>query len=136
MASSPTYFNPNTAPGQPGQSGMYDLMLSLSDLGSQEKNLNKQYALAEEMRGTPMPDLRSNGRVSRAAHPLEFLNSTIRQGMGYSERNKAMKGQEAMAAEIRRRIQEERARQQQGQQGMPITPQQYNGYPDSPYMET
>lgn len=116
------YFDPNSPHFGKAPRGMYDLMLGLSDLGSKEKTLNKQFALAEELRGTPMPEMRSNHRVTRAANPLEFLNTGIRQALGYSERAKNMKAQTGLADEIRRRIQEERALQQQGR-GAPITPQ-------------
>lgn len=120
-----TFFNPTQGQNPSPSQGYYDLMLGLSDLGAKEKTLKQQMGLAEELRTTEMPGMRSYGRVQTAAHPLEFLNSGLRQGLGWQQTHKGMKGQEDLAQEIRRRIQEERARRQSSQGTQPgmVVPQ-------------
>lgn len=122
-SSQPVMFNPNPAGESSAPRGYYDLMLGLADTGAKERTLKHQAGLAEELRTTAMPDMRYTGRTVTAAHPLEFLNSGIRQGMGWKNTHSNIQSQEALAQEIRRRIQEEREkqmRQQSGQRGMSV----------------
>lgn len=120
-SSQATAFNPNAPTGEGSGSGYYDLMLGLSDLGSKEQAIKEQMSLANEMRKTPAPQMRDMGRVSVAAHPLEFVAAGADRVMGMRDRRAAQGNQAALANEIRRRIVEERARQQ-GQ--VPQVPQE------------
>lgn len=107
----PEHFNPNKPIGASHKpSSYYDLMLSLSDLGSKEKGLKSQMEIADELRKTGMPQGRQAGRIYKAAHPMEFANSAVRQIMGGNQRRDVMSQQEQLANEIRRRIQAERER--------------------------
>lgn len=125
----PVAFNPNPQPNQGPGSDYYNMMLSLSDLGAKERKIKEQSAMAEQLRGTASPEMRSAGRVTQAAHPLEFLNTEVRRGIGEAQKRRAMTQQEQLSYEIRRRIQEERARQQQnGTLGPGQQPNQ--GYPN------
>lgn len=99
---------PPPTPTAPKPRGYYELMLSLSDLGAKEKTLKSQQGLADELRQTPMPGMRGNGRIMVKANPLEFLNSGVRQGLGWKQTYDNQGKQQGLADEIRRRIQEER----------------------------
>lgn len=104
----PFFFDPN----QPVKSGSpyYDLMLNLSDLGAKERGIKDQMMLADELRGADMPGMRSNSRINVAANPLEFVNTGMQRTLGTAQRKQGSMQQEALANEIRRRIQEERDR--------------------------
>jgi hypothetical protein len=104
----PAMFDPNPGKPKTASSSYYDMMLSMADLGSKEKNLKQQAALAEELRGTAMPGVRSAGATIRAAHPLEFLNAGLKQAGGGQMRRKVIGEQETLANEIRRRIEDQR----------------------------
>jgi hypothetical protein len=111
----PTKFDPNKpikAVTKP--TGYYELMLSLSDLGSKEKALAQQMKLADEMRTSDMPGMRGNSRIMVAANPLEFANAGLRQGLGARDRATIMGHQAELANEIRRRIQQERDKDKVG----------------------
>jgi hypothetical protein len=110
------FFDPNKPVAQPGtpSNSYYDLMLGLSDLGAKERGIKDQMMLADELRGQQGPQMRDAGRIKVAANPLEHMNSAISKGVGGGVRAQGMQAQTALADEIRRRIAEERAKQQGG----------------------
>lgn len=111
-APAPVPFDPNVPITPPKAvkkpTSYYDLMLSLSDLGSKERGLKGQMEIANELRNINMPAMRNLGRIHKAAHPLEFANAGLRQGLGAYQRQGVMGQQEELANEIRRRIRTER----------------------------
>lgn len=44
--------------------------------------LQKQLVQAQMLRGTPMPEMRGNGRVQTAANPMEFIGAGLQQYAG------------------------------------------------------
>jgi hypothetical protein len=52
-------------------------LMALGIIPDQQGALEKQMALAEQLRYRNNPEMRGNGRVQTAAHPLEFLASGI-----------------------------------------------------------
>jgi hypothetical protein len=105
----PQGFNPNKpiAPIKKPTS-YYELMLSLSDLGSKERTMKEQQRLAEELRKTDMPGMRGNSRIMAAANPLEMAVAGGSKALGGFRQGQLQREQIDLANEIRRRIQEER----------------------------
>ena len=54
----------------------------LAPEGTEERDIARQQAYADELRKTKMPGGRSAGNIYRAANPLEFLTAAIQQGQG------------------------------------------------------
>lgn len=51
--------------------------MALGIIPEQQDALSQQMKIAEKLRYGNNPEMRSNGRVSTAAHPLEFLAATL-----------------------------------------------------------
>lgn len=106
-------------PGQTMPQNYYDLMLSLSDLGARERAIKDQMMLADQIRARPGPGLIDAGRIKVAASPLEHLGDAVSRGLATRQRVQGVQQQSDLAAEIRRRIQEERNRQRATMSAMP-----------------
>lgn len=105
----PQEFDPNVVqtPTPPKKRRtLNDTLLELAPLGTEEEALTKQMAYAQELRGTPMQDLRHAGRVVVAANPLEGLNTAVRRAGGGQARTQAMEDQKALAEKMRQIIAE------------------------------
>lgn len=94
----------------------------LAPEGTEEREIARQQAYADELRKTGMPKGRSAGDVYRAANPLEFLTAAIQQGQGegaqstlQTRRQQSMDRLLASLEEERKRAEEEIRRAQSGQ---------------------
>ena len=74
------------------QSGVYDENAGL---------LNQQQALAQQMRGTPLPEGRNIGGTFQAANPLEFVGATLQRMKGERQADEVL-GQQKSLIELLR----------------------------------
>lgn len=94
--------NPNL-PQQSMSDRQFDLMNSMSDLGTEEERLKQQMEMAKELRGTEMPGMRGNSRVQVRANPLEFINQAVKTGYGHQQFGAGQTGMKDLADMIRKR---------------------------------
>lgn len=63
--------------------------------------LNKEAALADELRNTGMPEGRNAGRVFVAANPLEFVGAGVKQYRGWKKTREVEKERDAILSRVR-----------------------------------
>jgi hypothetical protein len=92
----PGMFDPNKPQSQ---NELYRLMLSQAPYGMKERQLARQSALADELRGTAEPGMRHVGAVHVAANPLEFLGAGLKRYMGDTQRRDSEAAQDKLFEE-------------------------------------
>jgi hypothetical protein len=73
-----------------------NMTLGQAAFGGQERDLDRQQKLADELRGEAMPGMRGNSRVQTAANPLEMLATGLGNIGGQMKSDKLGVEREAM----------------------------------------
>lgn len=75
---------------------MVQQLMQLGIMDEQKGSTDKQLAMAQAMRDTPLPEGRSSGRVYTAANPLEFAVAAYKGYKGGKDASAAQQKQEAL----------------------------------------
>jgi hypothetical protein len=84
-----------------------NMTLGQAAYGGQERDLDRQQKLADELRGEAMPGMRGNSRVQTAANPLEFAATGLSRIGGQMKSDKIGLDQKAMFEERLRKLRED-----------------------------
>jgi hypothetical protein len=91
-----------------------NMVLGQSAFGPEERNLDRQMKMADELRGTRMPGMRSAGNVTRAAHPLEFASAAFDRVGGQIMGDRTMEAQQKMFEKRMQKLRDDMAAGKQG----------------------
>lgn len=77
------------------------MQAKLVPLSAEEKEIEEQLALAEELRTTKDPAMRANSRIMVAANPLEHIGAGIKRYQGETGRKAGQEKRKALGTKIR-----------------------------------
>lgn len=89
------------------QTDMLNMTLGQAGYGGQERGLDRQMKMADELRNTATPDMRGNSRVQTAANPLEFAGAALKQIGGQRMADRTADKQQQMFEERMKRLRED-----------------------------
>lgn len=102
------------------------LMGDLVPEGAEEKDINYQMGLADELRKTDMPTMRGNSRIMVASNPLEFGTTALGRIGGLHMRGGQQDRMTDLAGRIRKKVMDAAApspvNQSASQQADPYNP--------------
>jgi len=98
---------PGVTPPSNPQTDMLNMTLGQAGYGGQERGLDRQMKMADELRNTATPDMRGNSRVQSAANPLEFAGAALKQMGGQRMADRTADKQQQMFEERMKRLRED-----------------------------